>query len=326
MDFTENQNLNNYKEAIEDKLRTVATSSQPASLYEPIRYAVEAGGKRLRPIILLSACEAVGGNPEEALDAGIAVELLHTFTLIHDDIMDADTWRRARETVHKKWDTSSAILAGDAIFVLAYQSLLRTKIKNIRPVIDLFNEGVLGVCEGQALDMTLESKSEVSNSEYLEMIEKKTGMMIAMAAAVGASIGGAKSAELKKFKEFGATLGKAFQLQDDYLEITSTRLAMGKSLGSDLAKGKKTFLLINAFKLGSEEQIEELSNILGKNEVAITDINRVREIFEECGVLDLTKKQIEKYISNSRSLLDFIEPEQRQTLLQLIDLVQSREK
>ena len=123
MDFTENQSLNNYKEAIEDKLRTVATSSQPASLYEPIRYAIEAGGKRLRPIILLAACEAVGGNPEDALDAGIAVELLHTFTLIHDDIMDADTWRRARETVHKKWDTSCKGTAKESLVFLFTETM-----------------------------------------------------------------------------------------------------------------------------------------------------------------------------------------------------------
>ena len=131
------------------------------------------------------------------------MELLHTFTLVHDDIMDADTWRRGRESVHKKWDSSAAILSGDALLVLAYQSLMRTKTKEVRTLTELFNEGALGVCEGQALDIELEDKEEVSNSEYLNMIEKKTGMMISMAAAIGALIGGAKSADLKNFKSFG---------------------------------------------------------------------------------------------------------------------------
>lgn len=324
MDYSDNQTLDNFRNAIEAKLSTIAKSNKPNSLYEPVRYAVEGGGKRLRPIIVLAACEAMGGNPEDALDAAVAVELLHTFTLVHDDIMDADTWRRGRETVHKKWNSSSAILSGDALLVLAYQSLMRTKTDDIRTLSELFNDGALGVCEGQALDIELENKEDVSNSEYLNMIEKKTGMMISMAAAIGALIGGANSSDLKNFKSFGLALGKAFQLQDDYLEITSSKSVMGKSLGSDLTKGKKTFLLINAMKMADEEQQNELTTILDKTSITTVDVSHVRDIFEECGVLDLTRNIIKENISASRKSLNFLDTENRNNLLQLADLVQSR--
>jgi len=325
MDFTNNETLNNYKKVIEDKLAIVVKSSKPSFLYEPVRYAVEGGGKRLRPVIVLAACEAAGGNPEDALDAAVAVELLHTFTLVHDDIMDKDTLRRGKETIHKKWDSSSAILAGDAIFVLAYQSLIRTKNNKIKEIVKIFNDGILGVCEGQALDIELELKDEVSNSEYMEMIEKKTGMMIAMAAGIGAIIGGAKSDDVKKFKNFGLELGVAFQLQDDYLEITSTKTKMGKSLGSDLAKGKKTFLLINALKLADKEQNEELSSILNKDDISRLDLVRVGEIFQESGVFDLARKQIEQSIGNALSSLEFISQDARVNLVEITGMVESRE-
>ena len=259
MDYSNNETLKNYKSVVEDKIAVVAKSSRPSSLYDPVRHAVGGGGKRLRPIIVLAACEAAGGNPEDAIDAAVAVELLHTFTLVHDDIMDKDTLRRGRETVHKKWNSSAAILAGDAILVLAYQSLMRTRGDKLKDIVNLFNDGILAVCEGQALDIELEEKEEVSNKEYMEMIEKKTGMMIGMAAGIGAIIGGANKKDVTKFRKFGFELGKAFQLQDDLLEITSTKSKMGKSLGSDLVKGKKTFLLINAFKLADPEQNKELT-------------------------------------------------------------------
>jgi len=324
MDYSENQALDKFRNAVEAKLSTIAKSNKPNSLYEPVRYAVEGGGKRLRPIIVLASCEAMGGNPEDALDAAVAVELLHTFTLVHDDIMDADTWRRGRETVHKKWNSSSAILSGDALLVLAYQSLMRTKTDDIRTLSELFNDGALGVCEGQALDIELENKDEVSNSEYLNMIEKKTGMMISMAAAIGALIGGGSYDDLINFKSFGLALGKAFQLQDDFLEITSSKSVMGKSLGSDLTKGKKTFLLINAMKMANEEQLDELTTILDKQSITTVDVGHVRDIFEECGVLDLTRNIIKENIIASRKSLNFLNVKHRDNLLQITDLVQNR--
>ena len=324
MDYSDNETLDKFRNAIETKLSTIAKTHKPNSLYEPVRYAVKGGGKRLRPVIVLAACEAMGGNPEDALDAAVAVELLHTFTLVHDDIMDADTWRRGRESVHKKWDSSSAILSGDALLVLAYQSLMRTKTNDVSTLTELFNEGALGVCEGQALDIELENKEDVSNAEYLNMIEKKTGMMISMAAEIGALIGGAKTADLKNFKSFGLALGKAFQLQDDYLEITSSKSVMGKSLGSDLAKGKKTFLLINAIKMANEEQHADLTAILEKQNITSVEVGNVRDIFEKCGVLDLTRNIIEENIKAARDNLQFLDVKNRSNLLLLIELVQSR--
>ena len=325
MDYSNNETLNNYKNVVEDKIAIIAKSSRPSSLYDPVRHAVEGGGKRLRPVIVLAACEAAGGNPEDAIDAAVAVELLHTFTLVHDDIMDKDTLRRGRETVHKKWNSSAAILAGDAILVLAYQSLMRTKGDKIKSIVNVFNDGILGVCEGQALDIELEQKEEVSNLEYMEMIEKKTGMMIAMAAGIGAIIGGAETDDVEKFKAFGLELGNAFQLQDDYLEITSTKSKMGKSLGSDLVKGKKTFLLINALKLANTEQNKELSAILNKEDILRVDLIRVGEIFQEIGVFDLTRKLIEKSIAIALSNLEFIDLDARKNLVEITGMVESRE-
>ena len=325
MDYSNNETLNNYKNVVEDKIAIIAKSSRPSSLYDPVRHAVGGGGKRLRPVIVLAACEAAGGNPEDAIDAAVAVELLHTFTLVHDDIMDKDTLRRGRETVHKKWNSSAAILAGDAILVLAYQSLMRTKGDKIKNIVNVFNDGILGVCEGQALDIELEQKEEVSNLEYMEMIEKKTGMMIAMAAGIGAIIGGAETDDVEKFKAFGLELGNAFQLQDDYLEITSTKSKMGKSLGSDLVKGKKTFLLINALKLANTEQNKELSAILNKEDILRVDLIRVGEIFQEIGVFDLTRKLIEKSIAIALSNLEFIDLDARKNLVEITGMVESRE-
>ncbi len=325
MDYTNNDTLNNYKSVVEDKIAVVAKSSRPSSLYDPVRHAVGGGGKRLRPVIVLAACEAAGGNPEDAIDAAVAVELLHTFTLVHDDIMDKDTLRRGRETVHKKWNSSAAILAGDAILVLAYQSLMRTRGDKIKDIVNLFNDGILGVCEGQALDIELEEKEEVSNMEYMEMIEKKTGMMIGMAAGIGAIIGGANKKDVTMFRKFGFELGKAFQLQDDFFEITSTKSKMGKSLGSDLVKGKKTFLLINAFKLADPEQNKELTAILNKVEIMRADLIRVGEIFQETGVFDLTRKQIDESITEALSCLEFLAPEVRKGLVEIAGMVESRE-
>ena len=325
MDYSNNETLNNYKNVVEDKIAIVAKSSRPSSLYDPVRHAVGGGGKRLRPVIVLASCEAAGGNPEEAIDAAVAVELLHTFTLVHDDIMDKDTLRRGRETVHKKWNSSAAILAGDAILVLAYQSLMRTKGDKIKDIVNVFNVGILGVCEGQALDIELEGKEEVSNQEYMEMIEKKTAMMIAMAAGIGAIIGGANKSDVTKFQKFGFELGKAFQLQDDFLEITSTNLKMGKSLGSDLAKGKKTFLLINALKLADTDQNKELTAIMNKVEIMRADLIRVGEIFQESGVFDLARKQISESIAMALSSLEFLSTEARKNLVEITGMVENRE-
>lgn len=325
MDYSNNETLKNYKSVVEDKIAVVAKSSRPSSLYDPVRHAVGGGGKRLRPVIVLAACKAAGGNPEDAIDAAVAVELLHTFTLVHDDIMDKDTLRRGRETVHKKWNSSAAILAGDAILVLAYQSLMRTRGEKIKDIVNLFNDGILGVCEGQALDIELEEKEEVSNMEYMEMIEKKTGMMIGMAAGIGAIIGGANKKDVTKFRKFGFELGKAFQLQDDILEITSTKSKMGKSLGSDLVKGKKTFLLINAFKLADPEQNKELTAILNKVEIMRPDLIRVGEIFQETGVFDLTRKQIDESITEALSSLEFLDPDVRKDLVEITGMVENRE-
>ena len=227
--------------------------------------------------------------------------------------------------MHKKWNSSAAILAGDAILVLAYQSLMRTKGDKIKDIVNLFNDGILGVCEGQALDIELEGKEEVSNQEYMEMIEKKTAMMIAMAAGIGAIIGGANKNDVTKFQKFGFELGKAFQLQDDFLEITSTNLKMGKSLGSDLAKGKKTFLLINALKLADADQNKELTAIMNKVEIMRADLIRVGEIFQETGVFDLTRKQISESIAMALSSLEFLSTDVRKNLVEITGMVENRE-
>jgi geranylgeranyl diphosphate synthase, type II len=206
------------------------------------------GGKRLRAVLLMVAAEAVGGKARPALSAAAGVEIMHNFTLVHDDVMDNAVSRRGQSTIHTQWNVSTAILAGDTLMGLAYQSLLKTKNASIAGLMDEFNKGLLHVCEGQALDLELNTRTRVTLEEYFRMIELKTGALMAMATTLGAMIGGGSPAHIRDLRHYGLRLGRAFQIQDDLLDVVGDMRKFGKSAGGDILEGKRTYMYLTALK------------------------------------------------------------------------------
>lgn len=311
--------------AIEKYLRNFICIQKPYSLYQPIKYVLSSGGKRIRPVITLLCCEAVGGESLNALHAGAAIEILHNFTLVHDDIMDNATTRRGRLTVHKKWDENVALLAGDALLSLAYRALLRTESSRIREISKIFTEGVLTICEGQALDKEFETRHRVHVNEYLSMIEKKTGMLVSVSAQVGALIGNAQPAELTALRRYGEYVGRAFQIQDDLLDIIADEKEFGKNIGSDLVEGKKTFLLLEALRKAKGEQKKSLQKIFINGGAPRSQIKLYRKIYEETGAIDSAKRRISDDIVEAKNQLSNLKASvAKETLLWLTDKLLNR--
>ncbi|MCX6140158.1 MAG: polyprenyl synthetase family protein [Candidatus Kapabacteria bacterium] len=229
--------------------------TEPAWLYEPVRYLFEGGGKRIRPILTLLACESVGGDRASALPAAVAVELLHNFTLVHDDIMDSSDKRRGRDTVHVRWNQSAAILAGDVMMGMAMRLLMRSAHHAPKPldVIDAFSTGLIEVCDGQALDLAFMDRDDVTPEEYFTMIEKKTARLLEMSVAIGANVGGATNGRVEALRSFAREIGIAFQMQDDILDITGSE-AFGKSPGGDIVEGKRTWLMLECARRVREDK------------------------------------------------------------------------
>lgn len=287
------------------------------TLYSPAIYALEAGGKRIRPALLLIGCEAVGGNPVNALDPAVGIEMFHNFTLLHDDVMDNSDMRRGRLTVHKKWDTNTAILSGDTMLTLATDLMTHVPDSCLRDVIRLFNETALAVYEGQADDMLFESRENVSLPEYLEMIKGKTSALLAGAVKIGGLIGGADEKTADALWEYGINLGLAFQIKDDYLDVYGDEKTFGKPIGGDILNRKKTFLYISAYS--HKDAVEELDSAFD-----IPDpkerIEAVKSIYTRLGIPSLCERIIEEYTESAILALDThgISAEARDLLAQLV--------
>ena len=245
---------------INDAIEGLSFSGNPIELYEPISYILSLGGKRMRPALLLLACDLFGGDVEKAVLPALGIEVFHNFTLMHDDIMDNAPLRRGKATVHERWNKSVGILSGDVMLVEAYKLMMQVDEKLLRPVLDIFNETAVGVCEGQQFDMGFENRNDVSIDEYLDMIRLKTSVLLGGALKIGALIGGASESDAELLCNFGVYLGIAFQLQDDILDVYGDPDKFGKQVGGDIISNKKTFLLLKAFKLADEEQTKELKN------------------------------------------------------------------
>jgi len=257
----------------------------PSTVYEPIRYFLRAGGKRVRPVVTLLACETAGGRAEAALDAAAAIEVLHGFTLIHDDMMDNADTRRGLQTIHRKWNDNVAILAGDEMIALAYHSLMKTRIQNADGLVRAFTRAFIEVCEGQGLDSEFETKHDVSLEEYLHMIDKKTAEMFSAAAAVGAMIGGGSKREVNALRLYGKHLGRAFQIQDDLLDITADEHLFGKSIGGDLKQGKKTYLILQAVERTRGKERRLLEKVMHRSRISDDEVQAIRGIFERHGIV-----------------------------------------
>lgn len=314
-----------YKKAIESYLEQLPIDQQPHSLYDPIHYIISAGGKRIRPMLTLLSCEAAGGSFRQAVYAGVAIELLHTFTLVHDDIMDNADSRRCIPTIHRKWDNNVAILAGDALLCIAYRTLLCTKSSNIQKIASLFTEGVLVVCEGQAYDKDFEIRKRVRVSEYMMMIAKKTAKLIAVSTEIGALIGEGNTKSVNALREYGLLIGRAFQIQDDLLDVFAEDKKFGKNLGGDLQEGKKTFLLLEGLRRAKGKDKLLLENVIKNKGVSRKQINLYRKIYEETGTLEAARKQIAKDTENAKKQLSLLpSSDARSMLFWFTDILMNR--
>ncbi|MDT0553166.1 polyprenyl synthetase family protein [Urechidicola vernalis] len=277
-------------------LETKIKSKEPKNLYDPITYILGLGGKKIRPLLTLMIADAFGEDYIKAMDAALAVEVFHNFTLIHDDIMDDAPLRRGNVTVHEKWDVNTGILSGDAVMIMAYQCFDKYESKTFKKLIQLFSKTALEVCEGQQLDVDFETRNDVTIEEYIKMISLKTSVLIACAMEFGAIIANADGENARKVYEFGLNLGIAFQLQDDYLDTFGNPETFGKQVGGDIIENKKTFLyltaLINA-KNSDKVILKEL--YCTKLEENFNKIKQVKHIFESSGASEATLEEIKKY-------------------------------
>jgi len=289
--------------------------TKPQSLYRPLKYVLAGGGKRIRPVLVLLCCEVVGGKPEDALHASVGIEILHNFTLVHDDIMDNASARRGRPTVHTRWDSNTAILVGDELLALAYHILLKTSSSRISEIADVFTDGVIEVCEGQAYDKEFETRSTVAVDEYLLMIRKKTGKMVAVSTEIGGLIGNASSEELVALRTYGELVGRAFQVQDDLLDVVGDEKKFGKTIGGDLKEGKKTYLLLEALRRARGEEKKLLKSLIKNRSVAKGKLREFRRILDTTGAIRAAGDFVASDIAQAKQELEKMKPSSARDML-----------
>jgi len=299
--------LSFYQELIEKKIREILFRKEPADLYDPVRYMLALGGKRIRPALVLMSCELFDGDYEDAVSAALGIEVFHNFTLLHDDIMDKAPLRRSKPTVHTKWSNDVAILSGDAMFVKSCQLMMQVNKQAVASVMEHFLESALLVCEGQQLDMTYQSASNVSIAQYLEMIELKTAALLACALKTGALIANTSAQNCELIYEFGRNLGIAFQLHDDILDVYGDEEKFGKLSGGDIIANKKTFLLLKTFELSSKEQQLELNHWMSATEFDGNEkVAAVKSIFHSLGVKERAEEEMENFYKKALKALEEI--------------------
>jgi len=278
---------------------------EPKGLYDPIIYILNLGGKRLRPVLVLMTTEIFGGSYQKSLDAALAIEVFHNFSLVHDDIMDDAPLRRGKETVHEKWDINTGILSGDAMLINAYQLFENYEGTTFKQLIQLFSKTAIEVCEGQQYDVDFETRDDVSIDEYLKMITYKTAVLVAAAMQMGAIIARADEDCIAAVYDFGRLLGVAFQLQDDYLDVYGDPETFGKQVGGDIIENKKTFLYIEAVRNANENTKKQLEGLYSLNpEDPSEKIHTVKRIFEITGAKEKTRVEIEKYTDKAFGVLE----------------------
>ncbi len=292
----------------------------PPLLYEPIKYTLSQGGKRLRPLLTLLACDLFGGKIENAVYPAIGLEIFHNFTLLHDDIMDKAPIRRGKETVYKKWNTNIAILSGDTMFALAYEFMLKTEISIIPQILQVLNQTAREVCEGQQFDMNYETQQNVSIEDYIEMIRLKTAVLLGGSLKIGALIGGASEQYAEHIYNFGLNIGLAFQLKDDLLDVFSDIEKFGKMTGGDIISNKKTYLYLKAYELAKDEDLNQLNLYFGLGEdESERKIKGIKSVYNKLNIEQLTLDEMQKYyklamfelekikldIKQKRNIIDF---------------------
>ncbi len=285
-----------YQDLISTHFESLTLQKEPNNLYEPIRYILSLGGKRLRPVLTLMAAEVFDAEARKAVQAATAVEVFHNFSLIHDDIMDDAPLRRGNETVHEKWNINTGILSGDAMLILAYQFFETYEPNVFRDLAKLFSKTALEVCEGQQYDVDFETRDDVTIPEYLKMIEYKTAVLVGAAMKMGAIVAETSTENANAIYDFGLNLGIAFQLQDDYLDAFGDPETFGKQVGGDIIENKKTYLYLKALEYSKAEEKEQLLHLFSIQPSDNTDkINSVKQIFNQTGASDATQSAIQDY-------------------------------
>lgn len=300
--------LDEFRKEFVSYLSDTISTKEPENLYEPISYILDLGGKRLRPLLTLMACESFETPFQKAMNAALAVELFHNFSLIHDDIMDNAPLRRGKQTVHEKWDINTGILSGDAMLILAYQLFENYDASTFQQLAKLFSKTALQVCEGQQYDVDFEDRDIVSVSEYLHMINFKTAVLVGAAMQMGAIVAGASQKSQTAIYEFGRNLGIAFQLQDDYLDVFGDPKTFGKQIGGDIISNKKTYLYLTALDNSSDKNAKELEHLYSiQPENPEEKIEAIKRIFINSGAEESTKDKIKHYTEIAIQLLDDID-------------------
>lgn len=309
---------------IDQAISKLAYPAQPANLYEPIKYIMSLGGKRIRPVMVLMATELFTDEVSKALDVALAIETFHNFTLVHDDIMDNAPLRRGKQTVHEKWGINNAILSGDVMMVESNKHLSKVDVSVLKPVLDTFNQTAQGVCEGQQLDMEFETRDDVSIAEYIEMIRLKTAVLLGGAMKLGAIVGGADEKNAALLYQFGENLGVAFQLQDDILDVYGDPEKFGKQVGGDIIANKKTFLHLNAKALINAEETQTL---LGEHQSTTQKVIAVTELYNNYSIKELATTEMEQYLAKAYRALDHLATDEsrKNNLRELTKQIMERE-
>lgn len=300
-------------EQLNTALAEVQYPDKPEGLYEPIRYILSLGGKRIRPVLLLMAYELYRDDITKVMPAAISIETYHNYTLLHDDLMDCASVRRGKPTVHKVWNANTAILSGDSMMVLAYRYMIEASAACGKDVLPLFTDTALEIGEGQQYDMNFENRTDVTEAEYIEMIRLKTSVLLACALKIGAMLAGAPEPDADNLYRFGECIGLAFQLQDDYLDVYGDPVVFGKKIGGDILCNKKTYMLINAYRLANDEQRAVLEYWLAQSDGAPEEkIKGVTELYTELGIPALCNERIESFFVEGKTYLDKVDlPEEK---------------
>jgi len=320
------QKVNKFIETVVDN------ESEPKVLYQAARHIIDAGGKRLRPFLVLKTCKLLGGTEQDAIPTASSIEMLHTFTLLHDDIMDQDEKRRGVPSVHTKYGIPIAIVAGDLLFAKVFEAITKhTDYKNVKPkhilqILQELSEATVVLCEGQTRDMLFEDKETVTEAEYFEMIDGKTAALFETSARCGGIVGGATKTQIKRLGEFGRFAGIAFQVIDDILALTSDENVLKKPVGNDIREGKRTLMVVYALKKANKIQRQQILETLGNQKASAEQIKETIAVIDSLGAISYAKKMADKYITKSKkALAKFADGSDKKDLLSLADLIFDRQ-
>lgn len=308
-----------FKNQIEARAFEYLEKVETQILKDPFEYLLKGGGKRIRPILVLVACGIAGGDTDEAVDMALSMEILHNFTLVHDDIMDSSPIRRGRDTIHVKWGVPIGVLVGDLMIGYACKLMPKKSIENIFAVQKLFNDSLIEVCEGQALDMEFNEREDISEKDYFRMIYKKTSFLLLSSLQIGALIGGGDEHLISTLKSIGEDIGIGFQLQDDLLDLTANNPKFGKVKGQDLIEGKKTYMIIKTKELAKETHHKQLIEAFYKNNGANEEsIPAITEMMQELGVFDISRQLADRYFNQAKSNIAQLPNNQYREMLEFI--------